>query len=341
MNSRNVTIKDIAADVGVSARTVSLVLNGQGRISVKTRKLVLAAASRMNYQPNILARGLVNQRTYLIGVVVPYLTASFFTNILSGIEERALEQGYDILLGNSASNSTTEKAAIQRMVNRKVDGIICAPDPRHYQFYSELLRTGLPLVEIMTHIRGGKAPSVLVDDIEGGYLAGTHLVDLGHHDIGYLSYHEDFYEEITLRREGLRNALQSRRISFDLDRYEIRSDLSFDGARKATTTLIARAPELTAIVAPTDMAALGAIAACVESGRSVPGDISIVGYDDIDIARYQIAHPLTTVAQPKEQVGRVAFDLIYSLIAEKSEPESVLLKPTLVERSTTAPVRSV
>jgi DNA-binding LacI/PurR family transcriptional regulator len=119
-----------------------------------------------------------------------------------------MEQGYDIILGNSSAGPRSEKGAVQRMVNRKVDGIICAPDPWHFELYQSLLDTGLPIVEIMTHVSGGSAPSVLVDDVAGGALAGRHLLDLGHRRIGFLSYVEDFYAEIRLRREGIRGRLR-------------------------------------------------------------------------------------------------------------------------------------
>ena len=340
MDQKRATIKDIATEVGVSARTVSMVLNNQGRISQSTRERVIEVAKRLNYQPNILARGLVNQRTYLIGVVVPYLTSSFFTTIMSGIEERCMDQGYDIILGNSSSGPTSEKDAIQRMVNRKVDGIICAPDPRYFEFYQGLLDTGLPIVEIMTHVKGSSAVSVLVDDVQGGYLAGRHLLDLGHRKIGFVSYVEEFYEEIRLRREGLRNALLEQGVPVNREPYETSSDLTPEGTRSAVRELLSRAPDMTALLVPTDMAAIGAIRACIDSGRRVPEDISVVGYDDIDVARYQIQYQLTTVSQPKEQVGRIAFDIIHALIEKSGPSDGVVLQPSLVVRSTTAAVRT-
>ncbi|MBL7006490.1 MAG: LacI family DNA-binding transcriptional regulator [Spirochaetia bacterium] len=334
-NTQNrITIKDIAKRANVSPRSVSLALNNEGRLSSATRENILKIAKEMDYQPNILARGLVNQKTYMIGVVLPYLTNSFFTNIISDIEERCLADGYDILLGNSSSTIKSEKGSIERMVNRRVDGIICCPDPRYFEFYNKLLGTGIPLIQIMTHIKGIDAKSLLVDDEEGGFLATNHLLELGHEKIGFVSFHEDYYEEIQLRGQGFRRALVKNGISLDLERFEMPSDLTIKGGYDAAVKLLQKNPDITAIFSSTDLAALGVIEACLDVGKRVPEDISVVGYDDIDFASLQIRYPLTTIAQPKDQIGALAFEMLKSLIAG-NQPESILLKPELVVRKTT------
>jgi LacI family transcriptional regulator len=338
MKTRSVTITDIAQEVGVSARTVSLALNNQGRISTATRERILQVAKDRNYHPNTLARGLVTRQTYLLGVVVPYLTSSFFANIISGIEEQSIGSGYDILLGNTSMSLEAEKGAIQRMVNRKVDGIICCPDPRFFEFYQGLVTTGIPIVEIMTHVKGTDAASILVDDMDGGRMATAHLLDLGHRNIGFLRYNADYYEEIRLRNEGYRRALIARGISLDLERYETASDLTLDGSYDAARQLLERNPGMTAIFAPTDLAAVGAVKACLDAGKQVPWDVSVVGYDDVDFARCQVRYPLTTISQPKEEVGRAAYQMIQKLIRGEGVA-SITLRASLVVRATTAAAR--
>lgn len=337
-NTKRVTIKDIAKQANVSARSVSLAMNNEGRLAAETRERILRIAKELNYQPNILARGLVNQKTYLIGVVLPYLANSFFINIISAIEEQCLASGYDIILGNSSSTMNSEKGSIERMVNRRVDGIICCPDPRYYEFYQNLLETGIPLIQIMTHIRGMEAKSLLVDDEEGGFQATRHLLDLGHEKIGFLSYFEPYYEEISLRRQGYHRALIRQGISLELDRFEMVSDLSIEGGYSAAKKLLGVNPDMTAMFAPTDFAAVGAVKACIDSGKRVPEDISVVGYDDVDLARHQIAYPLTTVAQPKDLIGKEAFSMLKELMSDR-EIESKVLKPALVVRKTTRAIR--
>lgn len=336
MSKKNITIKDIAKKVGVSPRSVSLALNKEGRLSAGTRELILKTAEEMHYRPNILAKGLVKQRTFLIGVVVPYLTTSFFPRILSGIEERCLEKHYDILLGNSSHPERSEKGIIQRMIDRQVDGIICCPDPKYYEFYEAIMSIGKPLVQIMTHVKGIHALSVLVDDVRGGELATSHLIELGHRKIGFLSFGDTYYEEINLRREGYRKALLKKGIALDPDYFEESCDLSRKGGYEATNRLIRRNPDMTAVFCSTDTAALGAVECCINAGKKVPEDISIVGYDDLDLAAEQIRYPLTTVAQPKEGVGTIAFEMLYRLI-EKQPVQSVQLSPHLICRATSGP----
>ncbi|GAB1481626.1 substrate-binding domain-containing protein [Treponema sp.] len=331
---KKATLKDIARETGVSARSVSNAINRTGRISSETRDRILKIAEELNYQPNMMAKGLVEQKTYLIGVVLPYLSSSFFTNIINGIEERCVEKGFDIILGNSSSKTRSEKNVIKRMVNRRVDGIICCPDPRYFEFYQELRATNIPLIQIMTHVKDTEARSLLVDDEMGGYMATLHLLDLGHERIGFLDYRESFYEEIQLRKQGYQRALIEKGVPLDLKRFNEPSDLSIDGAYIAMKRLLNRNPSLTAVFAATDRAAIGAVQACLESGRNVPDDISVIGYDDIEIAEHQIRYPLTTIAQPKEKIGELSFDMLRRLIADE-KVESQVLKPELVIRKTT------
>jgi DNA-binding LacI/PurR family transcriptional regulator len=334
-----ITIKDIAKEIGVSPRSVSYALNGTGRISSDTRERIIKRAKELNYQPNILAKGLVEQKTYLIGVVLPYLSNSFFARIINGIEQSCVNDGFDILLGNSSSAGRAEMGVINRIVNRKVDGIICCPDPKYYEFYRELWETGIPLVQIMTHVKGIDAVSLFVDDEGGGYTATKHLLELGHKNIGFISYQKEFYQEIHLRRQGYQRALIERGVSLDLARYTEASDLTIQGGYSAAKALLLRNSALSAIFASTDTAAIGAVQACLDMGKRVPEDISVIGYDDIDLAAHQIGYPLTTIAQPKEEIGERSFDMLKRLI--RSEPvQSVQLKPTLIPRKTTCSIRS-
>lgn len=336
MRSRKTTIKDIALKAGVSPRSVSYAINDTGRISKRTREKILRIAEEMNYKPNIMAKGLVNQKTYLIGVVLPYLKTSFFTDIISGIEEKSQMDGYDIILGNSSSTLESEKGAIQRMVNRHVDGIICCPDPRYFEFYKELLETGIPIIQIMTHVKGIAVNSLLVDDELGGEQATQHLLELGHSKIGFISYNEDYYREIQLRKQGYHKALINHGISLDLDRFEESCDLSIKDSYEAGKLLLDRNPDITAIFASTDIAAIGVLEACLEKRKRVPEDISVIGYDDIEIAGHQVAYPLTTVAQPKEKIGRIAYTMLSDLMGGKNVT-SHILPPRLIIRNTTAP----
>ncbi len=316
MAKARVTIKDIAEAVNVSPRAVSAALNGTGRISAAMRQRIQQTAREMNYRPNMLARGLVQQRTYLVGVVIPYVSNSFFSRILHGIEERSVAEGFDILLGNSeAVSNEYEDRSLERMINRNVDGVICSPSPSAYRTYLRLKEHGVPVLQLMRAAEGLDAPYLGVDDVHGGYLATKFLIDLGHRAVGFLSHYDGEYAAIRDRRDGFFRAFLESGLSCDFSRWIEPGTLSVGDGYRAASELIDRAPEITAIFAATDYAAIGAIKACLARNLRVPADISVIGYDDIDLAANQIDYPLTTVAQPKERIGQQAFDVLLRLMA--------------------------
>ena len=345
---KRITMKDIAAEVGVSVQSVSQALNRTGRLRPETRSRILDAAARLNYRPNILARGLRNSRSYLLGVIFPFLNDSFFSRILGGIEDSSRRFHYDILIGNSFIDYSqspdldclrkAEVEVLERMVNRGVDGIIGTPNPRIPEVYEKLTGSGVPFFQLMKRVPGLEAGFLGVDNVEGGRMAAGHLLSLGHERIGFLQTEFSDYEEIKDRGTGYLKALIARGIVLDTDRFEDCSDLSFRGAGSSARRLAERNPDMTALFAPTDMAALGAIRALTEAGKRIPEELSVIGYDNLELAAYQVSHPLTTVAQPKEELGRKAFELLQEQI-ETGETRNLLMPPKLVVRATTAPVR--
>ena len=346
MGYKRATLKDIAKLAGVSPRAVSMVLNEQGRISRETRKRVMEIAGELNYQPNMMAKGLRKKKTFLIAAVFPYISVSFFNRILKGLEERCAQHRYDLLIGNStinyASSAPSEEQiddnseVLRRMINRNVDGIICSPHPKMHGVFDEIIQKGTPLIQLMTRIPGLNLPFVGVDNERGGYLAARHLIDLGHRNIGFLSSIYREYEEVQLRYRGYLRALIQKGITLDTEDYEEACDLTVGGSAEAVKRLLGRRPETTAIFAATDYAALGAIRGCLELGLRVPEDISVVGYDDLDIARFQLLYPLSTVAQPKEEIGWAGFDALNRLIDGESDVQDHYLEPELMVRRTSA-----
>ncbi|MBN2655520.1 MAG: LacI family DNA-binding transcriptional regulator [Spirochaetales bacterium] len=335
---KRVTIKDIAREVGVSAHSVSLALNNQGRISEPVRKKILETADRMNYRPNILARGLVQGRTYLLGFICPAIHESFFASILSGVEEKCSRKGYDVILGNAFGRDIkTESDALSRILDRKVDGIIAAPDPRAYSVYEPLVSEGIPFVQIMTRIPGLNAPSLSVDNEYGGYIAARHLIELGHSNIGFINTDLPFYEEISQRYKGYTRALLSLEQSVNPQQLSVACEnlIDIEQSKEAAKKLLMENRSISAVFAPTDHAAIGVVNACLELGKRVPEDISVIGFDDIDLAHYQIMRPLTTISQPKQEQGYLAFEMIEQLISGEKISDRII-KPELITRTTTA-----
>lgn len=333
-NRKNVTLKDIAESVGVSIRTVSLAIQGTGRMAPATREKILKIAKEWNYHPNIMARGLVNQKNYLLGVIVPYFSMEFYGDVLSGIEEGCKKNFYDLLLRESGNNLEVEREAVERMTARKVDGIITYPDPRGYELYKNVLDAGIPLVQITRFVPMLDAPLVSVDNEGGTFMATSRLIELGHRNIGYMGSPSKT-PLMNARRDGYRKALVKHGVLLDLDSYEVTLGLSAETGELGAAELLRRNPELTAIVCAAEHLAIGTVRGCLKAGKRVPEDISIIGFGDLDIARNQIEYPLTTVSFPKREIGCAAFDLF--LKHSKGEKvSSVVLKTELIERATTA-----
>ena len=336
---KRVTIKDISAMAGVSIRTVSLVLNNAGRISETTRKKVFKIAEKLDYQPNIQARGLVSNKTYLFGVNIPYLDLSFINTIITGMEQKCVELQYELLLTSmgvsdisfSDNDVNVLKNSLERLILRNVDGIACFPTESALEYYERILNHGIPLIQLLRSIPALACPSITVDNKKGMYLAVKYLLKAGRRNIGFLNYRDPHFSEVRDRFKGFISAHEESGIKPDMERYVVSCDLDFKGGYKAARTLIRRCPKLDAIVAATDYAAAGAVRACLDLMKKVPEEISIIGYDDMDFAELQGYKALSTVRQPKRQIGILAVDMLYRLI-QGEVVSSIVLEPELILR---------
>jgi len=341
-----VRIKDIATLANVSLRTVSLVLNNSGRISPATRERVKAIASELNYSPNMMAKGLVNNRTYLFGVNFPYLDLSFVHSIIAGMERKCIDLNYELLLSSTNFNTISFldsdipliESSLHRLSQRGVDGIVCLPDIRAYNSYDSALKNGMPLLQILRVVPDLPAPYIYVNNERGMYLATKYLLDGGHQSIGFLNYLDPQFEEVAARFRGYLRAMAESNNSIDTKKYSIACDLTQKSGYEATKTLLTRCPKTTAIIAATDYAAIGAMRACMDMGKKIPEDISIIGYDDMDFAELQGFRTLSTVRQPKEQLGALAAEYLYRMV-QGEKVESTILEPELIIRESSTELK--
>jgi DNA-binding LacI/PurR family transcriptional regulator len=325
-----VTLTDIAKRLNLSPKAVSMGINGTGRLSPDTRKKVLEMASLMNYRPNVMARALVTKRSYCIGVIVPYLNASFFANIIAGIEYIAYEQNFSILLGNAGNDHKEEHKSFERVMQRNVDGIIVYPREELLDFYRQL---AIPVVQIMNKYQDMGDNYVVVDNLRGAWLAMKHLLELGHKKIGLISHGGESLE-MRMRKQGYQASLIDAGININTNFCED-CPMSIEDGEAAMHNLLRRSPGITAVFVMSDYAALGAVRACLSRGIKIPSEMAIVGFDDLEIAAKQVQYPLTTVAQPKEQIGRLASRMMIDILG-KREVQSQTLVPELKIRATTA-----
>jgi LacI family transcriptional regulator len=336
---KRITIKDIAARAGVSLRTVSLVMNESGRISKDTRKRVLEIAAVMNYRPNPIAQSLVSRRTYLFGANFPYLDVSFNHTIIAGMERKCVELDYELLLSSNKFSTFSYmendipvmEKSLNRLVYRRVDGIVSVPDIRAIKSYREIIANDIPLLQILRNIPELPCPSILVNNEQGMYLAVKYLLDRGLREVAFLHYRDTKFQEATDRYTGYLRAFREQGIAADFGRLVVPCDLTFQGGIDAARRLLQINPCLEAIVAATDYAALGVMRACMEAGKNIPGDISVIGFDDMDFAFLQGHQSLSTVRQPKEQLGMLAAEYLYWMVQGEEVP-SLVLEPELVIR---------
>lgn len=330
----HVSLKDIAAQAGVSFQTVSKVLKGKGNVSPETRAWILQVAEELGYVPNALARGLVSQHTATIGVVASDFSDYVLAQFVVGAEREARRQGQCVIIGSIDQDGTDSERYIQLLMERRVDGIIlAAPQLEQNARVGEVLRDSLPVVS-MHRVPGVNIARVGSSHSHTGYLATKHLLELGHRCIGTII--GPLNRRVTQSRlRGYQQALQDEGVAYQPELLE-ESDWQVEGGYAATLRLLQRVPDITAIFAQNDTMAIGVLSALHDQGWRVPEDYSVVGCDDISIAAYAVPS-LTTVHIPFYETGEAAVRLLLAMIANQVvEPQGNLLPVHLVKRNSSA-----
>ena len=328
---KRVTIRDVAQLAGVSTASVSNVLNEAPGVSERIRVAVLDAVEKLNYRPNYAARSLRARRSHTIGIVTDDLEGVFTISLVRGVEETSSEEGFSVFLCNSYGEAARERTALEMLLAKQVDGVILMSGYRVRE------RTGpavslaaLPLLYLYQYTRELEVPSVVPDDQEGGALGARHLIELGHRRIGLING-PSHYEATQLRLDGYRQALSEAGLSFDPSLVRVGRWRQTAGYR-LTHELMALAEPPTAILCMSDILAFGAVDALRELGLRIPEDVSLVGFDNRILAGQQ-RPPLTTVALPLYEMGKLAGQLLIATIQGKEPRAEVHRVPCyLVER---------
>jgi LacI family transcriptional regulator len=327
------TIREVSESAGVSYATVSHVINNTRLVTPETRERVLAAMDALNYRPNAVARSLRQGKTNTIGLVLPDSANPFFAEISRGIEDEAFKRGYSVFLCNTELDTQRELFYVDVLSNKQVDGIIFVAAGDQADSLDFLLRRRMPLVMIDRDVPKVEADAVLTDHQLGGFLATRHLLELGHTRIACIAGPSSISPSAE-RITGYRKALEQAGIVCDQSLI-IRGDYHAQSGMDITHSILQMDPRPTAIFALNDLMALGALRAVTEAGYSVPKDIAVVGYDDLEIARFTNP-PLTTIAQPKKEIGTQAVNLLVDRMSRKSRPPSrLVLPPELIVRRST------
>jgi DNA-binding LacI/PurR family transcriptional regulator len=327
-------MEDVAREAGVSRALVSLVMRGRSNVSDERRRRVQEAAARLGYRPNAMARSLASQRTRTVGVILDDLANPFFAEIAGGIEQLASELGYQLLLGSGGRQARRERAALATLLEYRVDGIILV-SPRMPTPEIAAAAFEAPLVIVGRRIRSVAADCVLINEAHGTELVLSHLAGLGHTEIVHVDGGSGAGGP--QRRAAYLRGMRARRLGSRAR--VISGDFTEEAGVSAAQLLLAEDELPTAVFAANDMVAAGLLSGFDRAGVDVPGEISIVGYDNIAIAH--LAHvSLTTVDQPRVEMGALALELLLDRIDNHRANVSRLIEPTIVVRSTSGPPRA-
>jgi LacI family transcriptional regulator len=329
------TIREVAESAGVSYATVSHVINNTRLVSPETRERVLAAMAALNYRPNALARSLRQGKTNTIGLVLPDSANPFFAEISRSIEDETFRKGYSVFLCNTELDTQRELFYVDVLSKKQVDGIIFIAAGDQADSLDFLLRRNLPVVMIDRNVPNVELDAVLTDNQLGGLLATRHLLDLGHTRIACIAGPSSITPSAE-RIIGYRKALEQAGLAYD-ETLIVRGDYHAQSGLEITHAILRMDPRPTAIFALNDLMALGALRAAAEAGYSVPRDLAVVGYDDLELSRFTNP-PLTTIAQPKKEIGVQAVNLLIDRMSQRSKPPTRLVLPPelIVRRSTQA-----
>jgi LacI family transcriptional regulator len=327
-----VTIYQVSEKAGVSLASVSRVINGNTKVSDKTRDKVLKAMDELGYQPNTIAQSLASKCSNSVGLLVSELNGSFFGNIMQSVEHELRSAGKHVIITAGMSQEKTEKEAINFLISRRCDALILHIDAVSEAFLLDLDKKNIPFVIINDCVEPLKDRCFYLDNERAGYLATKLVLDNGHKKVGYVSGPE-LKEDSRLRKKGHLQALKESGI-------EIGSDLLFTGdfreasGEDAVRHFFSGDKQITALVCANDEMALGAMNEARKLGIVVPDQLSIVGFDNVSFSR--LLYPaLTTINNPVKDMGRnAAFWVLKNVYQQKNLEIQNCFQPTIVERAT-------
>jgi len=335
------TIKDIARKTGVSHSTVSRALSGNSVISSQTSARIRTAAQEMGYQPSAAARSLKTNRSNAIGVILSNVADPFFSEIVFGIEECALEAGYSLFIAASQHEPIREKKIVQAMMEHRTDGVILCSSSFSADQGTQLLKYGFPIVVVNHQSAENFHYSIYHDDIDGSRQITRHLIELGHQRIAYLG--NNLSGRTTLDRfHGFELEMMAARLPVLKDLIHNENGGDAEDGYHSVETFLKIQPRPTAIICYNDMMAIGVLKALDSAGVKVPEEISVTGFDNISMSAFT-SPALTTLDQPKRSIGKEACQLLLSLLRTQEnehpfEPKEKILKgKLLVRQSTTRP----
>lgn len=333
-----VRMKDIAKDLGLSVVTVSKVLRDHPDIGEKTRKRVLQRVRELDYEPNILARSLVTGRSYLVGLIVPGLIHPFFAEVAKGLSKAIVSNGYSLIVSSSEEDPELEAREIRHLLARRLDALVIASSSTDAQIFRRMRSQSQPFILIDRALDDLEADFVGIDDVAAGRMATTHLIEIGRRHIAHISGREN--STGIRRRQGYVEALRAHKLPVREDYILSRNFVDTDSLRQGTEAmrlLLAKNPRPDAVFCYNDAMAIGAMNVILDAGLRIPEDIALIGCGNLNYIEW-LRIPLSSIDQQSHLIGQHAGEILLSMLAgrEWPKPKSVILKPALIVRTSTA-----
>lgn len=319
MKSRHVTIKDLAKELDLSISTISRAFNDKYDIKRETRDLILKKADELGYKPNPIALKLIQQRTSIVGVVVPEFVTSFFPKVITGMQEVLFSNGYQVLIMQTGESSEREMEVIRTFEDSMVDGMLISlsKESRNVEYINKLITGGLPVVLFNRVSEDIVAPKVLFDDYKWAFFATERLIEAGYKSI----YHYSAPATLSLSKNRIRgfvNALKKHGL-YDCCDQVIETGFSIEDGEVITEKLLDEGKKFDAIFSSNDRSAIGAIRVLKRRGHKIPEEFGVMGFSESSLATV-IEPELSSVEQPTTKMGRVSAELLLELInSENSE----------------------
>jgi len=312
VKKRNITMQDVANEVGISAATVSHVINQSRYVSEDLKRKVQAAIEELGYQPNGVARSLRAQKTSSIGLIIPNNANPFYAEVVRGVEKVAYQQGYSVILCNSDRDIEREVRYTELLLHRRVDGILFvgAWVGDQLEHLEKAVKRGLPIVAVDRNVAGLPISTIMADNEHGGKLATQYLLDQGHRRIACIGGSPQRTPNAR-RVAGYFQALAGKGIRPD-ESVVKRANFTFEGGYAAANELLTQNANISAIFASNDLMAIGTMRSALDQGLRVPDDVSIIGFDNIQVTEYTNP-PLTTVDHAMVEMGEKAAEILLDL----------------------------
>lgn len=329
------TIKDVAKLAGVALSTASYALSGDSKVSPKTKEKVLEAARQLNYRKNGFAMDLKRSRTNTIALILTDLSGPYYSELIRSVQDVALSHGYDLIACSSMGGK--DSTAVKFLREKRVDGAIVLAHNITDEILFASANASFPIIVMDRQTAGQGLINVMVDGEAGGYTATRHLIDKGHRAIAYISGPSNSFDN-GLRYQGYKRAMREAGLE-EKAKWRLSGGFIRDGGYKATKMMLMQGELPSAVFYGNDEMAIGGMKAFEEAQVSVPGDISLLGFDDIQLAEY-VNPALTTIRQPMHELGSLAGHLLFQVLNGEEVNDTYTLKTELIERGSVKPIEA-